>query len=120
MASSVALAVVNTIVDGDLAGNAAGVGRYIVETVEGWDYPVLKGIRGLGVMLGFLIDGERVAGIEVVKRLMEMGLLTVPAAGDVVRWLPPLNVTRAEVDEALEIMENCLRELSAETEENES
>lgn len=116
LAASVGLAVVNTIVDNDLAANAESVGRYIVEEVEKWEYAALKGIRGLGLMLGFLIDDRVAQAGDVVKRLMDMGLLTVPAAGNVVRWLPPLNVTRSEADEALEIMANCLGELSKQNE----
>ena len=66
----------------------------------------VKGIRGCGLMLGFILsDG---GSIELVKQLMEAGLLTVPAGPNIVRWLPPLNVTEAEIDKALEIMESGL------------
>jgi 4-aminobutyrate aminotransferase-like enzyme len=45
-----------------------------------------------------------------VKKLMAAGLLAIPAGDLVVRLLPPLNVTTAEVDEALEIIGRSLRD----------
>jgi acetylornithine/succinyldiaminopimelate/putrescine aminotransferase len=46
----------------------------------------------------------------VVKLLISKGLITVPAGPDTVRLLPPLNVTDAEIDEALAILKNVLSE----------
>lgn len=43
---------------------------------------------------------------------MGNGLLTVPAGTETLRWLPPLNVTKTEVAEALEILKNTLDSLS--------
>ena len=39
---------------------------------------------------------------------MKNGLLTVPAGTDTLRWLPPLNVSDSEIDEALSILKNTL------------
>jgi acetylornithine/N-succinyldiaminopimelate aminotransferase len=39
--------------------------------------------------------------VDVVAKLCELGLLTVPAGDNVVRLLPPLNITKTHVDEAL-------------------
>jgi acetylornithine/succinyldiaminopimelate/putrescine aminotransferase len=43
---------------------------------------------------------------------MKNGLLTVPAGPSVIRWLPPLNVSEAEVDEAISIFAGTLAELT--------
>jgi acetylornithine/succinyldiaminopimelate/putrescine aminotransferase len=43
---------------------------------------------------------------------MKNGLLSVPAGPSVIRWLPPLNVSQAEVDEALSILARTLAELT--------
>ncbi len=58
-------------------------------------------------------DSGAAASIFVVKKLMSAGLLTVPAGANVVRWLPALNVSDAEVDEALQTMETVLKELES-------
>ncbi len=58
---------------------------------------VFKGVRGEGLLLGLEC---RLSSREVVAALLEQGLLTVPAGGDVIRLLPPLIVSDAEIDEA--------------------
>jgi len=62
------------------------------------------------------VPGFRESGLTpslfVVNRAREAGLLTVPAGEGVVRWLPPLNVSAGEVDEALALFEGVLAGLS--------
>lgn len=55
-------------------------------------------VRGMGLLLGMKTVPTNV---DVVARLRELGLLTVPAGDNVVRLLPPLNITKTHVDEAL-------------------
>jgi len=124
LASSVGLAILEEIVGKGLAANASVQGSYIQEQVATWELPALSRLRGIGLMLGFLLDEDVVSkapgfaesgllpAVFIVRELMGKGLLTVPAAGGVVRWLPPLNVTREEVDEALAIMRGVLAEIS--------
>ncbi|MSP68311.1 MAG: aspartate aminotransferase family protein [Alphaproteobacteria bacterium] len=59
---------------------------------------VFEGVRGRGLMLGLKCVGS--SG-DFVERLYRHGLLTVPAADNVVRLLPPLIIGAAEIDEAL-------------------
>ena len=112
---------------GGLAVHPEHRGRRIADEVAAWGrLPALLGIRGLGLLIGFQIDAAvvgrnpRAAGTGltpaayVSRRLLEAGLLTVPAAGDAVRWLPPLNVAEAEVAEALAVMRRVLGEISSE------
>jgi acetylornithine/N-succinyldiaminopimelate aminotransferase len=106
-----------------LAENAGMLCGKILNEANRRNLPMISGVRGLGLMIGFQIDPDAVAGaggftgesraasVIVVEALAEAGLLTVPAGSDVVRWLPPLVVTQAEVDEAFEIMEKVLNKL---------
>lgn len=60
----------------------------------------IREVRALGLMVGIeLVEG--LAALDVVKILMADGLLTIPAGDRVVRLLPPLNVTPAEIDDAV-------------------
>ena len=61
-------------------------------------------MRGRGLMLG--LRSER--GPDVQKALFDRGLITNCTAGDVVRFLPPYIVTAAEIDRALEILDQTL------------
>ena len=63
---------------------------------------MLAEVRGAGLMLGLRCVPPNG---EIIAELRDRGLLTVPAADNVVRVLPPLIITEAEVDEALSILE---------------
>ena len=59
-------------------------------------------VRGWGLILGIeLTESCGFVAADVVARLMEGGMLTVPAGQRVVRFVPPLVVSEAEIDEAL-------------------
>jgi len=123
LGSAVALAVLQEIEKQALWENAAEMGAYIQEKVEGWKHPLIRELRGRGLMIGFVLDmaemeksrafadSGQAASLFVVNRLMEEGLLTVPAEADVVRWLPALTVTREEVDIGLTKMKEVLDHL---------
>ena len=59
---------------------------------------IFESVRGLGLMLGIKC---RVAPVDVVKAGYECGVITVPAADNVVRLLPPLNIREDEISEAV-------------------
>jgi acetylornithine/N-succinyldiaminopimelate aminotransferase len=71
---------------------------------------VVAEVRGAGLLLGLRIKPEIVNG-TVVDRLRDAGLLTVGAGDNVVRLLPPLIITEAEIDEAVTILDKVLPEL---------
>ncbi len=109
------LAVLREIREKDLAVNAIYQEVRIRETVKSWELPIVTEVRGKGLLLGIRIDPTLVpapagksAAIEIVGRLMEKGLLVVAAGPETLRLLPPLNVTDAETDEALEIIRGVL------------
>lgn len=63
---------------------------------------VISEVRGWGLILGIeLTESCGFVAADVVARLMEGGMLTVPAGQRVVRFVPPLVVSEAEIDEAL-------------------
>ena len=72
--------------------------------------PRIREVRGIGLMVGFELAGEidENVAIPFAKKLMTLGLLAIPAGERVIRLLPPLNVTAAEVDEALEKISHSL------------
>jgi len=69
-------------------------------------------VRGAGLMLGLVCNEEAgAANTDVVARLRAHGMLTVGAAQNVVRLLPPLIIQDSHVDEALAILETVAREI---------
>jgi predicted acetylornithine/succinylornithine family transaminase len=110
-----ALAVLGEIRGKNLAANALRQEARIRETVGSWNLPVVTGIRGRGLLLGIGLDASlipvpdgKTAALTVVTRLIDAGLLLPPAGPTTIRLLPPLNVTDAEIDEALAIIHHVL------------
>lgn len=120
LGSAVCLAVLEEIESSGALENVKRQESRIREAVAKWQFPVIESLRGVGLMLGFVLSQEAMKQVPgfvesgqapslfVVNRAMEAGMLTVPAGSDVVRWLPRLNVTDEEVDEALSIFSNVL------------
>ena len=75
-------------------------------------HPVAAGVRGRGLMLGLRLAEPR-AG-ELVDAMRREGALTCPAGADVVRFVPPLTIGDAEIDEALAIVGRALAALPEE------
>ena len=74
------------------------------------DYPtVIKEIRGKGLLIGIQLYTNQV---KFIKKLMENKLLTIRAAENVVRILPPLNVKKSEIDQALKIIKKVCMEVN--------
>ena len=72
------------------------------------DYPtVIKEIRGKGLLIGIQLRTDQT---KFIKKLMENKLLTIRAAENVVRLLPPLNVKRNEIYQALKIIKKVCSE----------
>ena len=117
LACAVSLAVLQTIEEEDLLGNANRLGAYALARLRQVDG--ISEVRGFGLMLGLELDdrfqrpetqGAKMPSQRVVIRLMQNGLLAVPAGPTVIRLLPPLNVRQDEMDQAFDILERTLRE----------
>ncbi len=73
-------------------------------------YPnIIKEIRGRGLLIGIQLHTDHV---KFIKKLMENKLLTIRAAENVVRILPPLNVKKNEIDQALKIIKKVCSKIN--------
>ena len=111
LACAAALSVVEVIEEENLLMNTMMMGGYFVEKLcavamkhKKW----IAQVRGLGLLLGLVLD---VPALPLQKKLQEKGLLTLATAGNVLRLLPPLNVTQEEIDRALEMIGEACVEL---------
>ena len=69
---------------------------------------IIKEIRGRGLLIGIQLHTDQT---KFIKKLMDNRLLTIRAAENVVRVLPPLNVKKRELDQALKIIDKVCSEL---------
>ena len=123
LAAATSLAVLEELDESGALENVKRQEARIREAFAQWDLPVIDSLRGVGLMLGFVLNGDELSNnttfvesgltpsLYVVNKAMEAGFLTVPAGEDVVRWLPRLNVSDAEVDEALATFSEVLSNL---------
>ena len=61
--------------------------------------------RGTGLMQGLVFDGPV---REVIERALENGLILINAGPNIIRFLPPLIISKANIDEMIEILESCI------------
>jgi len=108
LACSAAHAVLDVIEKEDLIAQAKVLGDYLLQGIqklaENFPKKILE-IRGRGLMLGVQLADE--PG-ELVSILRDNGLLAVGAAGQTLRLLPPLTITRDEIDQGLKILRQSL------------
>ena len=103
LACSVSLAVLTTLAKDGLLANAQTLGQYFIQELR--KLAGVKEVRGIGLMIGVELAVE---AKPFILKMAEHGLIGVIAGTHVVRFLPALNVTRAEVDEAVEKMRQTL------------
>ncbi|WP_367870822.1 aspartate aminotransferase family protein [Luteolibacter sp. Populi] len=119
LACTASLAVLAEIAEKDLNSNVLRQEQRIREQIASWELPVITEVRGIGLLLGVGIDATKFAVPEgklpaafVCGKMLEAGLLVPPAGPDTIRLLPPLNVSDAEIDEALSTFKAVLSSLS--------
>ena len=82
-------------------------GRYLREGIAALNSPYVSGVRGMGLMIGVGIQG--MTHTEMKNKLMDAGLLTLTAGKDTLRLLPPLVITKEEIDKGLAIMAGAMK-----------
>ncbi len=102
--ASAALAAFGVIDDPELLRQVRDLGGRLTEGLEALD--AIAEVRGRGLMIGARLEG--VDAKDAASRLLAEGLIVNPIGEDVLRFLPPLVIGDAEVDEALAILGRTL------------
>ena len=98
--------------ENDIPGRAKEAGEYLAEKLDCLmeSFRCIRAHRGMGLMRGLELDESVKAG-DLCSRALEKGLLIITAGGNVIRFVPPLIVTKQDIDEACGILEQLFREL---------
>ena len=103
-ACSVGLAVMDQIFKKGFLNNVQKISKYFhfeLNKIKS-DYPrIIKEVRGVGLLIGLQLFNDQT---KFIQKLMDNKLLTIRAAENVIRILPPLNVKKKEIDLALNII----------------
>lgn len=100
-----ALAVLDQICNDELLSSVQAKGKFIRQTLTKSKLPLVKNIRGLGLMIGIEVSCPP---DEIQKKTLEKGLLILTAGKNVVRLLPPLTISEIEIKKGLAILLKCL------------
>ena len=110
LVTAAGVAAVTELIEKKLPENACKIGKYMeqkfAELKEKYDF--VEDTRGKGLILGLKLS---VPGSGIVKSCLEKGLLINCTAGDVLRFVPPLNITEKDVDDCIEILTRALDEV---------
>lgn len=99
---SVAKTVLSIVNTEEFLKDVQDKGTYFMDEISKIDSDKIKGVRGLGLMIGIVVEPSERA--SYVKELMDKGLLVLTAGRDAIRLLPPLTISKEEIDRAISIM----------------
>lgn len=100
--------VVKTVANQKFLSEVTQKGEYIKDTIKSWNIPFVKDIRGKGLMIGIQIE-ENIKPLDVEIKCLQEGLCVATAGSDVVRFLPPLTISKKEIDKGLSIFYKVLK-----------
>ena len=105
LSCAAALAALTVIEEEDLSGQAATKGAYLHEKLRKIDSPVIREVRGLGLMVGIELR-HKVA--PYLKALQEKRILALNAGMTVIRLLPPLVISYEQIDQLVDALGEVL------------
>ncbi|MFQ5342677.1 MAG: aspartate aminotransferase family protein [Anaerolineae bacterium] len=107
LACAAAIAALEAYSREGLIQRSTDMGRYLLERLQNVESPLIREVRGLGLMIGIELK-TRVT--PVLQELMGRGVLALPAGPTVLRLLPPLVISREEIDVVIRAIDATLRQ----------
>jgi len=108
LACAVARKALKVLVDEGMIDNAATLGDYFQDRLKQIKSPYVKEVRGKGMLIGVELKKEAGGARSFCEKLMGLGLLCKETHEHVIRFAPPLVITKEEIDWALEKVEQVL------------
>jgi acetylornithine/N-succinyldiaminopimelate aminotransferase len=107
LACAAGVAVMETIERDHLLERAAEMGSYAQQKLLALKpkHPIIDSVRGIGLMIGVQLNAP---GAQIVQRCLEQGLRINCTHDTVIRFMPPMIVTREEIDQAVGILDGVL------------
>jgi acetylornithine/succinyldiaminopimelate/putrescine aminotransferase len=114
LACAAAYATLHFIIDGAIPSRVKQTGAYLMSKLNKLKtkFDFIAEVRGQGLLVAVQFDRD--LSDEVVRACLERGLLLNPVKPNAIRLMPPLNITRSDVDEAIAILDPVLAEVGKE------
>lgn len=113
LAAAVGLAAIEVLLEEKFAQRAAELGDYMLRELRALTSPLIREVRGKGLLIGVEINPALASARTVCERLLQHGVLSKDTHHTVVRFAPPLIITRGQIDEALTALRATLAEFEA-------
>ncbi|MEE4359528.1 MAG: ornithine--oxo-acid transaminase [Desulfococcaceae bacterium] len=110
LACAVARAAIKVLTEENLIENAEKTGAYFLDELKKIKNPSVREVRGLGLMIGMEFHSEAGGARQYSEKLMESGILCKETHDNIIRFAPPLVISKKEIDWALERIEPIIRE----------
>lgn len=107
LACSAGLVVLETLTKKGFMEEVRRKGDAIRNAIREWKLPIVLDVRGKGLMIGVQLEAGR-KPFDVEKQCLEKGLCVSTAGTDVIRFLPPLTISDAEIEKGLDIFKSVL------------
>ncbi len=113
LATAAGAAAAKVIEEEKVPGKAAKAGTYLMGKLTALKekHTFVKDVRGMGLLVGLEMSDNRSA--PVVRECLDNGLLLNSVRPNTIRLMPPLNVTNAEIDQAVRILDASLSKVPA-------
>ncbi|KJZ72850.1 Ornithine aminotransferase [Hirsutella minnesotensis 3608] len=111
---AVSIRALELIEEEDMIGNAERLGNIFRDSLAALKSPVIKEIRGKGLLNAIVIDESATSGRtawDLCLLLKKKGLLAKPTHGDIIRFAPPLVITETQLRKGLNIISEAIKEL---------
>jgi len=113
LAAAVGLESLKVLTEEKLAERAADLGDYLRQQLEDIRSPLIKEVRGKGLLIGVEVDSTKASARDVCERLMRRGILSKETHKTVIRFAPPLVITKEQIDWALDEIRATFKEMDA-------
>ena len=113
LACAVGLEALNVLIEENMVENSAKLGAYMLEQMKGINSPLIREVRGKGLWIGVDFEPGKVSARTVCERMMARGILSKETHETVVRFAPPLIISKEQIDWALGQFREVLREIEA-------
>lgn len=111
LATAIGIEALKMLKDESLAERSQELGQYLIQKLKGFNSPAIKDVRGMGLLIGVEIDPARATARDVCERLQKKGVLCKETHEVVVRFAPPLTISKEEIDWGLQKVSEVLMEI---------
>jgi acetylornithine/N-succinyldiaminopimelate aminotransferase len=113
LCTAVGVEVLKYVLEKDIPGNARKMGDYLLSALQGLrkKYGAIKDVRGRGLLIAMELEGDLAE--PLMYACLGKGLMINQLKPNLIRFIPPLIVSRADIDKGLRILDECLAALKA-------